>query len=96
MAVNNWLLQVLSVLLPITGSGFTVTVTVNELPGHGPTGDVGASVYTTLIGAFVLFNKVPLVNEVAFVPDTAPLIPVTTGADHVYVVFAGTIVEEVG
>jgi hypothetical protein len=87
---------VASVLLPITGFGFTVTVTVNVLPGHGPAADVGVTVYTTLIGAFVEFNKVPLVNEDALVPDTVPLMPVTTGADHVYVVLAGTIVEEVG
>jgi len=42
-------------------------------------------VYTTLIGAFVVFTNVPEM-ELAAVPAAVPVIPVTVGADHEYVV----------
>jgi hypothetical protein len=45
-----------------------------------------------LIGAFVVFVSVPLIVD-ALVPAAAPVIPTTDGADHEYVVFAGTISE---
>jgi hypothetical protein len=49
-----------------------------------------------LIAALVALTNVPLVNEVVLVPAIVPDIPVTTGADQVYVVLSGTIVEELG
>ena len=53
--------------------------------------EVGVTVYTTSIGAFVEFVSVPLIEE-ALVPDASPEIPVmAAGADQVYVVFEGTI-----
>jgi hypothetical protein len=49
-----------------------------------------------LIGASVVFDKIPLLNDVALEPEIVPAIPETVGADQVYVVLAGTIVEAVG
>lgn len=66
-----------TVSLPViehTGFGFTVTVTLNELPVHVP--DFGVTLYTTFIGAFVELVRVPLMF-VAFVPAVVPEIPVT-------------------
>jgi hypothetical protein len=74
------------------GVGFTVTVTVNVAPTQLPLApDVGVTVYTTSIGAFVEFVSDPLIEE-ALVPDASPVIPgIADGADQVYVVFEGTI-----
>ena len=41
------------------------------------------------MAAFVVFVSVPA-TEVAELPDAKPVIPETVGADHEYVVFAGT------
>jgi hypothetical protein len=63
------------------GVGLTVTVTLNELPWQEPAGAVGVTEYTTLIGAFVVFVKVPDI-VVAFVPDDNPVIPTVVGDDQ--------------
>jgi hypothetical protein len=63
------------------GIGFTITVTGKLTPGQTPD-KLGVTVYTTLIGAFVVFVNVPVI-AVAFAVETAvPVIPVTVGADQ--------------
>ena len=57
----------------------TVTVTVKLDPEHEP--DVGITMYTTLIAAFVVFVKVPLIED-KLLPGVVPVIPDTLGADH--------------
>jgi hypothetical protein len=44
------------------GVGLTVTVTVKVFPVQVP--DLGVTVYTTLMGALLLFVNVPEVNDV--------------------------------
>jgi hypothetical protein len=66
-----------------TGFGFTVTVTVNVPPLQGPIGDKGETVYEKVIGASVVFDNTPLLNDVALEPDIVPTIPETEGADQV-------------
>ena len=61
------------------GTGLTITVTVKLDPRHEP--DVGVTLYTTLIAAFVVFVKVPLIDD-ALLPDSVPVIPEILGADH--------------
>ena len=36
-----------------------------------------------MINELVVLTKVPVVNDVAAVPDDIPVTPVTVGADHV-------------
>jgi hypothetical protein len=55
---------------------------------EGVEGELGVTVYTTLIGAFVVFTNVPEM-ELAAVPAAVPVIPVTAGADHEYFVPEG-------
>ena len=57
----------------------TITVTVKLDPVHEP--DFGVTVYSTFIAAFVVFVKVPLIDD-ALIPDDAPVIPDTLGAVH--------------
>jgi hypothetical protein len=61
------------------GIGLTITVTIKIDPEHEP--DVGVTLYTTLIAAFVVFVKVPLIDD-ALLPGAVPVIPDTLGADH--------------
>ena len=65
---------------------------MNDAPTQFPLApEVGVTVYTTSTGAFVELVSVPLIEE-ALVPAARPEIPeIADGADHVYVVFAGTI-----
>lgn len=67
---------------------------MNDEPTQFPLApEVGVTVYTTSIGAFVELVSVPLI-EAALVPDASPEIPkMADGADQVYVVFDGTISE---
>lgn len=83
-------LQIVADIGVTDGVGLTETFTVKDAPVHGPSGDVGVTVYTATCGAFVGLTSVP---EMASwpVPPAPPVIPpVTEGAAHVYVVFAGT------
>jgi hypothetical protein len=73
----------------IDGLGFTVTATLNAVPAQLP--EVGVTAYVTTIAALVEFTNVPDANELAAVPACVPVMPVTVGADHVYVVPNGTI-----
>ena len=63
------------------GNGFTVTVTLKEAPAQEPVVAVGVTVYTTLIGALVVFVRVPEIDVWA-VPDAVPVIPEILGADQ--------------
>ena len=69
------------------GVGLTVTITSKVNPAQEP--ETGVTVYTTFIGALVLLVNVPEIAD-SFVPDWAPVIPVTIGADQEYVVPDGT------
>ena len=51
-------LQIVAVILVITGAGLTVTVTVNGVPVQVAV--VGVTVYVAVTGAFVVLVKVPL------------------------------------
>jgi hypothetical protein len=77
------------VMSAIDGLGFTVTATLNAVPAQLP--EVGVTAYVTTIAALVEFTNVPDANELAAVPACVPVMPVTVGADHVYVVPDGTI-----
>ena len=57
-------LQTLVVLFAMTGAGFTVTVTVNVLPGQLP--EVGVTVYVAVRELLVVFTSVPLILEALF------------------------------
>jgi len=80
--VNGVPEQTVVVCVVVTfGIGFTVTVTGKLAPGQTPD-KLGVTVYTTLIGAFVVFVNVPVI-AVAFAVEVAvPVIPVTVGADQ--------------
>jgi hypothetical protein len=69
-------------------TGLTVTVTVKVAPVQLP--EIGVTVYGTLIGAFVVFDKVPVI-ELTLLPAEVPVIPETDGAAQEYSVPAGTI-----
>jgi hypothetical protein len=67
-------LQTVAVCAITSGTGFTVTVTLNAVPGHVP--DVGVTEYTTLVA--VLFVLVKVCEKLAaFVPEVIPEIPAT-------------------
>ena len=68
------------VMAATTGYGFTRTVTLKAVPTQDP--EVGVTAYTTLIGARVVLVRVPKIVGSAE-PDAVPVIPATTGADHV-------------
>ena len=68
------------------GRGLTVMVTV-KVSVHDA--EVAITVYRTLIAELVVLVNVP-VTLVAAVPAAVPVIPVTLGAAHVYVVPVGT------
>jgi hypothetical protein len=88
VAVNEFPLQMVELIAVTAGVGLTVTVTLNAVPPQDP--EVGVTEYTTLMAALVVLVKVPEMFA-AFVPEAAPVIPATTGADQEYVVEAGTI-----
>jgi hypothetical protein len=70
-------------------AGITVTVTVNVLPVQ-PAPVVGVTVYVAVCGDAVVLVSVPVIDDPE--PATPPVIPpVTTGADQLYVVPAGTM-----
>jgi hypothetical protein len=69
------------------GVGFTLTVRVKVAPVQLP--EIGVTVYGTSIGAFVVFDKVPVI-ELALLPAEVPFIPETDVAIHEYKVPAGT------
>lgn len=75
-------LQIAAVLLLTAGVGFTVTVTVNVEPVHGPAGDCGVTVYVAVPAVLPVLASVPVI----FAPDP-PTPPVTvaliTGAPQV-------------
>jgi hypothetical protein len=64
-----------------------VTVKVNASPGQVP--EVGVIVYTPETSDAVVFVSVPLITDP--LPEEPPVNPLPEGADHVYVVAAGTI-----
>ena len=81
--------QIVCVCTLTVAVGATVTVTVKLVPSHaGVVSELGVTVYTTLMAAFVVFVNVPEI-ELAFVPAAVPVIPVTEGADQEYVVPVG-------
>jgi hypothetical protein len=88
VAVNELPLQMVELMAVTAGVGLTVKVTLNAVPPQDP--EVGVTEYTTLMAALVVLVKVPEMLA-ALVPDAAPVIPATTGADQEYVVEAGTI-----
>jgi hypothetical protein len=71
-------LHIVAVCAGIKGLGFTVTVTVNTPPLQEPDNE-GVTVYTTLIGAFVVLVSAPPIVD-WFVPEAEPVIPTTEGA----------------
>jgi hypothetical protein len=79
VAVNEFPLQMVELIAVTAGVGLTVTVTLNAVPPQDP--EVGVTEYTTLMAALVVLVKVPEILA-AFVPDDAPVIPATTGADQ--------------
>jgi hypothetical protein len=88
VTVNASPLQISRVCAPTNGFGFTVTVNVNTVPPQLP--EVGVTVYVAVCDTFVGFTNVPVILlPLPLAPPVTP--PVTTGADHVYVVLPGTI-----
>jgi hypothetical protein len=80
--VNGVPEQTVVVCVVVTfGIGFTVTVTGKLVPEQTPD-KLGVTVYTTLIGAFVVFVNVPVIAVAFAVEAAVPVIPVTVGADQ--------------
>lgn len=76
---NDPLLQIVAVIALMTGTGLTVTVTVNGAPAIPPLS--GVIVYIPVTGALVLFMSVPLMFA-APVPAIPPEKPAPAGANH--------------
>jgi len=88
-AVNVPPLQIAVIILVTAGIGLTVTVTVNVGPVHVP--ESGVTVYIAVCGMLVELTSVPLMFT-APLPAAPPVNPPDTeGADHEYVVPAGTV-----
>jgi hypothetical protein len=91
-------LQMVADCAGITGFGLTVTATWNVAPTHEPAApEVGVTVYVTVCTALVGLVNVWLMFGWGTAWALAPVTPpVMTGAPHVYVVPAGTMVAEDG
>ena len=63
------------------GFGFTVTVTGKLAPEQTPD-KLGVTLYTTLIGAFVVFVNVPVIAVAFAIEAAVPVIPVSEGANQ--------------
>ena len=82
-------------LIATVGVGLTVAVILNEAPTQLPVvPEVGVTVYVAVTGAEVGLESVPFIELP--LPAAPPVKPLPVGALHEYVVFAGTIVADVG
>ena len=80
VTVNATPLHTVVFIAVIAGIGFTITVTVNALPGQLPkaTDEVGVTVYMAVCETFVVLVSVPLIFA-ALLPEAPPLNPVPEG-----------------
>ena len=80
--VNGVPEQTVVVCVVVTfGIGFTVTVTGKLVPEQTPD-KLGVTVYTTLIGAFVVFVNVPVIAVGFAIEAAVPVIPFSEGANQ--------------
>ena len=82
-------LQVTVLMVVMVASGFTVTVTVNEL--LKPQAVFGVTIYVAVTAELVVFTSVPYTFADGTVWDTPPVKPTPVGAVHVNKVPEGII-----